>query len=201
VPEPPGSDAGPDAGPDADPDAGPDADLDAGADAVRSALHRARAAALARGQGPVAGAAGRGGAGARAAGRRRLAGERRSGAGPDARDPQRVGGVLRRLVAERGWSADVAVAGVLGRWDQVVGPDVAAHSAPETFADKVLTVRADSSAWATQLRWLAPTVLRRLAEEVGEGVVERLVVRGPAAPSWRRGPRASPGRGPRDTYG
>jgi predicted nucleic acid-binding Zn ribbon protein len=96
----------------------------------------------------------------------------------------------------------VAVGGVLGRWDAVVGDDVASHCRPLSFADGVLTVAADSSAWATQVRLLVPTVMRRLAEEVGEGTVEKIVVKGPAAPSWRRGPRVAPGsQGPRDTYG
>ena len=109
---------------------------------------------------------------------------------------------ISRLVCDLGWSEPVAVGGVLGRWDAVVGPDLAAHCRPLSFADGVLTVAADSSAWATQVRLLVPTLLRRLAEEVGEGVVERVVVRGPAAPSWRKGPRVAPGsQGPRDTYG
>ena len=96
----------------------------------------------------------------------------------------------------------MAVGGVIGRWDQVVGPDLAAHCTAEVFDAGVLTVRADSTAWATQVRLLAPAVLRHLGEELGEGVVDRLVVRGPAAPSWHRGPRSvSDGRGPRDTYG
>ncbi|HET9656157.1 MAG TPA: hypothetical protein VFP72_12445, partial [Kineosporiaceae bacterium] len=48
----------------------------------------------------------------------------------------------------------------------------------------------------------APTLMRRLAEEVGESTVQKIVVRGPSAPSWRRGPRVAPGsQGPRDTYG
>ena len=62
-------------------------------------------------------------------------------------------------------------------------------------------MRADSTAWATQVRLLAPTLLRRLAEELGEGVVERVAVGGPVGPSWRKGLRRVPGRGPRDTYG
>ena len=109
---------------------------------------------------------------------------------------------IARLVAERGWTETVAVGGVLGRWEAVVGADVAAHCRPLSFTDGVLTVEADSSAWATQVRLLGPTLLRRLAEEVGEGTVTRLVVRGPSAPSWRHGPRVAPGsKGPGDTYG
>jgi predicted nucleic acid-binding Zn ribbon protein len=36
---------------------------------------------------------------------------------------------------------------------------------------------------------------------VGNGVVKRMRIQGPAAPSWRKGPRHVSGRGPRDTYG
>jgi predicted nucleic acid-binding Zn ribbon protein len=65
----------------------------------------------------------------------------------------------------------------------------------------VLVVQADSTAWATQVRLLVPTLLRRLAEVLGEGVVGQVQVRGPAAPSWRKGRLRVRGEGPRDTYG
>ena len=185
---------------DAEPDAG--AESDEGADAVRAALNRARAAARARGMVPGRPGPARDVRGTDSRPRRRVAGEGRSGSGPDERDPQLVGSSIGRLVAERGWETPVAVGGVIGRWDQIVGSEVAAHCAPESFTDGVLVVRTDSTAWATQMRLLGPTVLARLAAELGAGVVTRLVVRGPAAPSWKRGLRSvQGGRGPRDTYG
>jgi len=165
-----------------------------GADAARAALARARAAAAAKGLRP--------GSPARTGARRRRPEESRSGSGPDDRDPQPFGRMISRLLTERAWTTPVAVGGVMGRWDQIVGDEVAAHCRPETFEDHVLTVRTDSTAWATQVRLLAPSVLARLSDELGSGVVTRLVVKGPAAPSWRRGPRTvRDGRGPRDTYG
>jgi predicted nucleic acid-binding Zn ribbon protein len=178
-----------------------DAD-DAGPDAVKAALNRARAAARARGLRPGSPAP----PSARAAFEQRRNRERdagvRSGAGPDARDPQLVGSNIDRLVAERGWHTPVAVGGVLGRWPAVVGADVAEHCTPESFEEGVLVVRADSTAWATQVRLLVPALMRRLAEEVGESTVTKVVVHGPTAPSWKRGPRVAPGsQGPRDTYG
>ena len=124
-----------------------------------------------------------------------------SGPGPDDRDPQAIGDTVDRLVAERGWSQEASVGAVIGRWPEVVGAEVAAHCAPERFADGVLVVRADSTTWATQVRLLAPVLQRRLDEEVGAGVVDRLEVLGPGRPSWRKGPLTVPGRGPRDTYG
>ncbi len=69
------------------------------------------------------------------------------------------------------------------------------------LAASALTVEAESTAWATQLRMLAATLLRNIASEVGHNVVKKLNIHGPAAPSWQRGPRRVQGRGPRDTYG
>lgn len=125
-----------------------------------------------------------------------------SGAHPDARDPAPLAGALDRLIADSGWTTDVAVHGVFGRWPLIVGSDVAAHCTPERFQEGQVTVRTDSTAWATQLRLLAPTVIRRLNEDLGQGTVLRIDVVGPEVPSWRRGRRAvRGGRGPRDTYG
>ena len=125
-----------------------------------------------------------------------------SGAHPDDRDPQLVGTSLQRLVAEQGWSTDLAVHALFGRWDTIVGASVAEHCRHRSFTDPELLVAADSTAWATQMRLLAPTVLRRLNEELGHGTVTRVVVDGPKPPSWRRGRRSvRDGRGPRDTYG
>ncbi|HLS50291.1 MAG TPA: DciA family protein [Actinomycetaceae bacterium] len=167
-------------------------------DPALAAVRRAQAAAASRGL--------RRGAPGRGPGRRSFRpgpglGHAGSGPGASPRDPQLVGPVLNRLVAERGWSAPVSIGGVVGRWEQIVGAQLAERCEIETFDDAVLVVRADSTAWATQLRLLLPQLERRIAEEVGEGVVEKIVVRGPGGPSWAHGPRHVRGRGPRDTYG
>ena len=92
------------------------------------------------------------------------------------------------MIAEQGWGTDVRVHGVFSRWDHLVGRDVAQHCRPEAFSDGKLRVRTDSTAWATQMRLLAPTVLRRLNEELGDGTVTLIDVQGPSGPTWRKGP-------------
>lgn len=124
-----------------------------------------------------------------------------SGPGPDPRDPQLFGDMLQRLMKARGWERPKAEATVFGAWEKVVGPDIAQHSRPIKLDAGVLTVEAESTAWATQLRMLAATLLRNIAKEVGHNVVTKLNIHGPAAPSWNKGPRRVQGRGPRDTYG
>ncbi|PKW27964.1 DUF721 domain-containing protein [Phycicoccus duodecadis] len=158
--------------------------------ATAEALARARAGARAKGLRP----------GLKPRRRQRdVPADRRKDGG---RDPQLLGDQIGRFVAERGWAAEVAVGSVIGRWPAIVGPEVAAHCHPTDFADGVLTVRADSTAWATQLRMLETSLMGRLAEDVGEGTVTELRIVGPSAPPWSRGRhRVQDGRGPRDTYG
>ena len=118
------------------------------------------------------------------------------------RDPQLLDSTIGRLISEQGWCTDVRVHGVFSRWDSIVGREVAQHATPESFGDGKLVVRTDSTAWATQMKLLAPTVVRRLNEELGDGTVTVIDVLGPHGPSWKRGPRSvRDGRGPRDTYG
>ena len=133
---------------------------------------------------------------------RRRGAARSSGARPDDRDPQLLGAAMDRLVASHGWELDLKVQGVFGRWAELVGSEVADHCTPEAFADGRLVVRTDSTAWATQLKLLAPAIVRRLNEDLGHGTVTVIEVLGPHLPSWTKGRLSSrDGRGPRDTYG
>jgi predicted nucleic acid-binding Zn ribbon protein len=178
--------------------------LDVARQALAAARNEARRRGLVPGRTPAPDPRREGGSAAGDGARarwRRPATEERSGAHPDDRDPQLLGPTLDRLVAEQGWETDAAVGGVMGRWAQIVGTEVAAHAQPVSWADGELVVQADSTAWATQMRLLAPTLLARLATELGSGAVRSVTVRGPSAPSWKRGLRSVPGRGPRDTYG
>ena len=155
-------------------------------DQARNLLNRAREAAPARPKRP-----------------RRLPPDEQpwSGAGPDARDPQSVGGVVDDLVRERNWESALRSAGIPARWQQIVGAEVAEHCHPVKLDGGRLTCVAESTAWATQIRLLSRTLLERITAELGPGVVTALHVQGPSAPDWRHGPLRVTGRGPRDTYG
>ena len=125
-----------------------------------------------------------------------------SGARPDDRDPKLLSSAVEDLVRAKGWATDLNVHTLMARWALLVGPVNAAHSRPEAYADAVLTVRTDSTAWATQLRMMAPQLVALLNEHLGDGTITRVTVLGPDAPSWKKGRRAvRDGRGPRDTYG
>jgi predicted nucleic acid-binding Zn ribbon protein len=165
-----------------------------GVDLARVALRAAREAARARGD---------------AVQQKKQArrGGLRSGARADGRDPMALGSAINRLITERGWETPAAVGGVMGRWPQIVGEDVAKHCVPERYDEdeRVLVVRCDSTAWATNLRLLAPTLVARLNEDLGHGSVRMIKVLGPGGPGGpgrSYGPLRAPGsQGPGDTYG
>lgn len=163
-----------------------------GVDLARVALRAAKEAARARGDA------------ARQGGRQTRRGGPRSGVRVDGREPMTLGAAINRLLVERGWETPAAVGGVMGRWPQIVGPDVAKHCVPERYdeTERVLTVRCDATAWATNLRLLAPTLVARLNEDLGHGTVRAIKVLGPGGGGRGYGPLRAPGsRGPGDTYG
>lgn len=158
-----------------------------GVDLARAALARARKEARARGT---------------AAPTKRNRGGRAAGRpGRDPGDPELLGDTLSRLLVDRGWDVPVAVAGVIERWTEIAGSDLAEHCRPEKFDAGTLVLVAESTAWATQVRLLLPQLHRRLDDVIGRAVVTRIEVRGPTGPDWRRGALRVRGLGPRDTYG
>jgi len=157
---------------------------------AREALLAAKADSAARGNWPGQQGRHSSGAPARAAGRRR----RRD-------DPEALDAAIAEFIDARGWRLAAAAGSVFGRWEQIVGPELAAHTRPDGFADGELTVTADSTAWATQVRLLAAALVRRVNAELGDGAVTRVKVRGPAAPRQPGQWRVRDSRGPRDTYG
>lgn len=112
-----------------------------------------------------------------------------------------VEGVVRDLINQQGWTSSLAGTRVFSEWSTIVGSQIAQHSRVEHFAEGVVHVAASSTTWAKELTLLAPRIVAKLNEHLGDGQVQRIIVRGPQAPSWSKGPRSVKGRGPRDTYG
>ena len=162
----------------------PDAASQSGSDLARTALARAKASARTAPS--------------------KKAPVRRPQYGDD-RDPQTVDKVMQGWLRDHGYESQVGSGSLIARWPEIVGEALADHVVPdsvrETDDGRELWLRADSTAWATQVRLLIPQILGRIATLLGSGVVDRIKVTGPAPPKRNSGPRRVPGRGPRDTYG
>jgi len=79
------------------------------------------------------------------------------------------GGYAEKLKQYRAWQV----------WEQVVGPQIASHAKPLRIRDGILEVRVDQPIWMQQLRMMAPQILQKLNQELGEGLIRELF--------WKRG--------------
>lgn len=76
------------------------------------------------------------------------------------------------------------------RWDDIVGPRVAARAAPVRLRNKELTLSAPDAVWRQELTLLGPEIVGLVNQKIGQEVVERVrLVSGPL-----RSPTAARGR-------
>jgi predicted nucleic acid-binding Zn ribbon protein len=129
--------------------------------------------------------------------------EQRPGSTPFAkgRDPLSVGAVLDGVTDSLGWRTPLARTDLGAAWRSIAGAETAKHATVEGYADGVLLIRCDSTAWATQLSLMRSQIADRIAKDFPDAGVDSLRFLGPNTPSWNHGPRTVQGRGPRDTYG
>jgi predicted nucleic acid-binding Zn ribbon protein len=117
------------------------------------------------------------------------------------RDPKGIGSVVDGLTSDLGWSGSLAKSDLMLAWREIAGEETAEHSHPTEITDAVLSIQCDSTAWATQLRLMRTMIMTRIAVEYPDAGIQSIRFLAPDAPSWKRGSRSIPGRGPRDTYG
>lgn len=119
----------------------------------------------------------------------------------EGRDPLGLGEAIDSLTVRLGWTSSLAKSELLLGWSAIVGAETAEHAEPVGIEEGLLTVRCDSTAWATQLRLMRTQITTEIAKRFPGAGIQSVRFEGPNAPSWKRGPRSIPGRGPRDTYG
>ncbi len=83
---------------------------------------------------------------------------------PAKTQPKTISAALDHLLGTmRAPSTDVLSA-VFGRWPEIVGVDLAAHSRPTAIDGEIVLIVADDPAWAAELKWLRGEVVARVAE-------------------------------------
>lgn len=117
------------------------------------------------------------------------------------RDPVSAKDSMEGLISSFSWSNQLDKAELFASWEKVVGKESAEASTPDDLQGSILVVKCRSTAWATQLRLLEKDVLRRISADFPNLEISEIRFLGPNAPSWKKGSRSVPGRGPRDTYG
>ena len=90
---------------------------------------------------------------------------------------------LERLLDGLGTPDIDAVATLVERWPEVVGPELASRVRAVAVRGSELVVRVEDPAWASQIAWLESRLLERIADLVGPGRIT--VVKARVAPRSR----------------
>lgn len=112
-----------------------------------------------------------------------------------------VSSIMSREVVRRGWSEKISHGWIKTNWPTVAGRYLGEHSTVVMIKGTTLFIECDSTAKATELRYLQTELLRKITAHVGPDIITQVKIFGPRPPSWRHGPLHVKGRGPRDTYG
>jgi predicted nucleic acid-binding Zn ribbon protein len=105
--------------------------------------------------------------------------------------PTRLRDLLKPVGKRLGLDASIEAGRIFAAWDEMVGPEIARHVRPRVLKDGVLGVRTDSAAWASELRYLAPQLMKQINAFVGRAVVSDLrISTGPLSESSGGGPQS-----------
>lgn len=90
--------------------------------------------------------------------------------------PVELGELLHQAVRRRAWQDRLRGAAALGRWSDIVGPELAGRCEPVRVAGGTLVLRTGDPAWATQLTYLQRHLLDRVNGVLGPATVVRVQV-------------------------
>ncbi|KFI44772.1 Protein of unknown function [Bifidobacterium bohemicum] len=107
--------------------------------------------------------------------------------GKPGREPDKLGGVMSSIAENGGWTLHLRLAQLRNHWDQVVGEAIARHSDVVGFNDGVLTIRAESNSWTTQLTYLKPQLIATLRQRLPGLEIREIRVTGPQSHHFSRG--------------
>jgi predicted nucleic acid-binding Zn ribbon protein len=95
----------------------------------------------------------------------------------DAPEPRPVGDSLPGLARALGAPAPSLLNAVFARWEEIVGASIAANAWPLRIQDGVLRIGVEHPAWASQLTFLGPELVRKVAAATGETGIDKVEIK------------------------
>ena len=91
--------------------------------------------------------------------------------------PKRLGEALDQVTSRLRAPRAQVLKMVFETWEEIVGSVMAAHTSPVRLVDGELVVAVDDPAWATEMRFFSPELIRRINVAAEEKAVTSLTVR------------------------
>ncbi len=88
--------------------------------------------------------------------------------------PKPISGILQDVLESCGLNNRLEERSLLLNWQEVVGPEIAAHSRAVDIRDGVLIIDADHGAWRQELSLLIPQLIQKFNAMYGAGAVKEV---------------------------
>ena len=89
--------------------------------------------------------------------------------------PERVGGLVDQLLADRGVADQVRRQSVIEEWPGLVGDAIAGVTNARSMSEKTLFVEVRSSPWLMELEMMKGDILKRVNAGRDDAPIERIV--------------------------
>ncbi len=91
------------------------------------------------------------------------------------RRPEAIGKIVASVIDRSGIGQRIEQAGIIPEWRQLVGPQIAAVTSPQSIsANGTLFVRVTTNAWANELSMLEPELLKSLNRKPERAPVKKI---------------------------
>jgi len=87
-----------------------------------------------------------------------------------------IGEIVDGLLRERAFARGMPIGHLVADWAAVVGPRLAAESAPVTLENGILVVAASTGPWGAQVRFLGDQIRERVNAALGAGSVAKVQI-------------------------
>ena len=78
------------------------------------------------------------------------------------RKPEQLGTVLKPVIQRLGWEKGLLHNQVILSWSEIVGKEIAKHTAPLRVRGSKLFVEVENSSWMNHLHYLKPEILKKM---------------------------------------
>jgi predicted nucleic acid-binding Zn ribbon protein len=93
------------------------------------------------------------------------------------REPMRLGTLIDQVIGSLGLSKKYHGWRIVGRWPDIVGPDISRHARATRFSDGILTVIVEKDVWRQELEMQLESLLEKVRSAPGGRVVEKIVLK------------------------
>lgn len=85
--------------------------------------------------------------------------------------------VLNQLIELNDWGEKLAFAKIKDNWINLVGNNFAEHIQPKKLKDGILSLKADSSPWRTEMLLRKEQIINQINTFLGQNVIKSIVIR------------------------